>query len=73
VIVFTAACALAGFVILNVHPGTTLAIVGVALLGAALAGAVAFILRLGLGSQPEREREAQARDTFERTGNWPGD
>jgi len=29
--------------------------------------------RLGPESQPDRAREARARDEFERTGEWPAD
>ena len=30
-----------------------------------------IVLRLGPQSQPDREREARAREVFERTGEWP--
>jgi hypothetical protein len=31
------------------------------------------VVRLGPQSQPDREREALAREEFDRTGEWPAD
>jgi hypothetical protein len=39
-----------------------------------LVAVIALIVgRLGPESQPEREREAAAREEFDRTGRWPGE
>jgi hypothetical protein len=66
-------CGLAGFVLLNVPPNRTLELVGVGLLSIALLAGIVTIVRLGLGSESDREHEAQARELFERTGRWPGE
>jgi membrane protein implicated in regulation of membrane protease activity len=50
-----------------------LVIVGVVLLVVALVAAIAFTLRVGRRSQPDREREARAREAFDRTGEWPSE
>ncbi|MGA2470278.1 MAG: hypothetical protein ABSG64_06275 [Solirubrobacteraceae bacterium] len=69
-----AACGLAGFVILATHANNTLGAIGGVLLGGALLAAIAaIIVRLGPQSQPDRAREARAREEFERTGRWPND
>lgn len=48
--------------------------VGAVLLCGVLASAIALIVaRLGPQSQPDREREEQAREEFERTGRWPAE
>ena len=66
------AAGLAGFVLLAVPGSGTQEIVGTVLLAAMLVSVVALIVgRLGPQSQPEREREAQAREEFDRTGSWP--
>ena len=63
---------LAGFVILALHGSDALEAIGGVLLGGVLLVLVAMILlRLGPQSRPEREREARAREEFERTGEWP--
>ena len=72
-IALTAVCGLAGFVLLTAHPNGALVIVGVVLLVAALLAAVSVTLRLGRRSQPDREREARAREVFEQTGRWPSE
>lgn len=69
----TGACCLAGFVLLNLPQGGAVSIVGVALLCVALAVGIVAIVRVGVGSLADREREASARDHFERTGKWPRD
>lgn len=69
----TAIGGLAGFVLLTAAPSSALVIVGIALLGCSLFSAIAFTLRLGHRSLPDREREARAREIFEQTGRWPGD
>jgi hypothetical protein len=63
---------LSGFVILALHGSAALEAVGGVLLGGVLLFIVGLIvLRLGPQSQPDREREAWAREEFERTGEWP--
>jgi hypothetical protein len=65
---------LAGFVLLAVPDSGTLEIVGTVLLSVMLVAVIGLIVgRLGPQSQPEREREALAREEFERTGEWPAD
>jgi hypothetical protein len=65
---------LAGFVLLAVPDSGTLQIVGTVLLSIMLVAVIGLIVvRLGPQSQPEREREALAREQFERTGEWPAD
>ena len=73
VIAVTAACGLAGFLLLNVPQSGTPANIGVALLSFALLVAVVATVRAGRGSMADREREASAREHFERTGSWPGE
>jgi hypothetical protein len=63
---------LAGFVILALHGSDVLEVIGGLLLGGVLVVLIGLIvLRLGPQSQPDREREARAREEFERTGEWP--
>jgi len=65
---------LTGFVLLSVPGGGVQDVVGVVLLGGMLIAAIAVVVgRLGPQSQPEREREALAREEFDRTGEWPAD
>jgi hypothetical protein len=65
---------LAGFILLAIPDGGTAEIVGTVLLAGMLIAVIGLIVaRLGPQSQPEREREALARDEFERTGRWPAD
>jgi hypothetical protein len=65
---------LAGFVLLTVPGSATQEIVGTILLAGMLVCVVGLILlRLGPQSEPEREREQQAREEFDRTGSWPGE
>jgi hypothetical protein len=64
---------LAGFVALQID-GTGAAIAGVVLLSLVLAAAIGLIVaRLGPQSGPDREREALAREEFDRTGRWPAE
>jgi hypothetical protein len=65
---------LAGFVLLSV-PGSGLQeVIGCILLAILLVAVIGVVmLRLGPQSQPDREREAHARDEFDRTGEWPAD
>jgi hypothetical protein len=68
------ACGIAGFLILEAHTSDAVAVVGGVLLGGALVAAlVVIIVRLGPRSQPDRAREARAREEFERTGRWPSE
>ena len=63
---------LAGFVILALHGSDVLEVIGGLLLGGVLLVLVGLIvLRLGPQSLPDREREARAREEFDRTGEWP--
>jgi len=63
---------LAGFVILAIHGSDLLEATGGVLLGGVLLFVAGLImLRLGPQSQPDREREALAREEFARTGEWP--
>jgi hypothetical protein len=65
--------ALAGFVLLQI-PGSAPAIAGVGLLSLVLIAVFGVIVgRLGPQSGPDREREALAREEFDRTGRWPGE
>ena len=65
-------CGLAGFVILALHGSDLLEAIGGLLLGCALLVLIALILlRLGPQSGVDREREARAREEFERSGEWP--
>ena len=48
------------------------AVVGIAIVAAGVAVLVAnWWMRLAIGSQSERDREAEARERFSRTGRWP--
>lgn len=71
-IVAFAVAGFAGFVLLAVPGGAVQEIVGSVLLGVMLLAVVGVILlRLGPQSTPDREREAAAREEFDRTGEWP--
>jgi hypothetical protein len=64
---------LAGVVLLQLD-GTVVEAVGAVLLGIVLVAAIALIVgRLGPQSQPDRDREALAREQFDRTGRWPAE
>jgi hypothetical protein len=68
------ACAATGFAILATHSNNTIVAVGGVLLGGSLlAGIGVIIVRLGPQSQPDRAREARAREEFDRTGRWPSE
>ena len=70
-ILAAALASVAGVVLLQLHD-TLVEAIGAILLGAVLAGSIGLIVaRLGPQSQPDREREAAAREHFERTGRWP--
>jgi hypothetical protein len=71
-IALLSACSVTGFVILATHSNNTLVAIGGVLLGGSLlAGIGVIILQLGPQSQPDRAREARAREEFDRTGHWP--
>lgn len=68
------AAGLAGFVLLAVPGSGTQEIIGTILLASMLVFVIGVIvIRLGPQSQPEREREAWAREEFDRTGRWPAE
>jgi hypothetical protein len=65
---------LAGFVLLALPGGGLQQVIGSILLAIMLIVVIGLIvLRLGPQSQPDREREARAREEFDRTGEWPSD
>lgn len=73
-IAVTAVAGLAGFVLLAIPGGGTQEIIGTILLAGMLIAVIGVIVvRLGPQSQPEREREARAREEFDRTGSWPAE
>jgi hypothetical protein len=73
-IVLLSLAGLAGFVLLTI-PGSGLQeAIGCILLGILLVAVIGVVvLRLGPQSRPDREREARAREEFDRTGEWPTD
>lgn len=69
-------CALAtvaGVVLLQLHSAAAETVGAVLLCGVLAAAIVLIVGRLGPQSRPDREREALAREEFERTGRWPGE
>ena len=69
-----AVAGLAGFVLLAVPGSATQQIIGTILLAGMLVAVIGVILlRLGPESEPERVREVQAREEFDRTGEWPAE
>jgi hypothetical protein len=65
---------LAGFVLLALPGSGVQQVIGTALLAIMLVVVLGFVVvRLGPQSQPDREREALAREEFDRTGQWPAD
>ena len=65
---------LAGFVLLTVPGSATQEIIGTILLAGMLVAVIGVIVvRLGPQSDPERAREALAREEFDRTGEWPAE
>lgn len=67
-----AVAGLAGFVLLAVPGSSEQEIIGTILLvGVLIAVIGVIVLRLGPQSEPERAREASAREEFDRTGEWP--
>jgi hypothetical protein len=63
---------LGGFVILSTPATGALADLGTALLVFALLAMVGLLVNLlRPGAESDREREAWARDEFDRTGRWP--
>jgi hypothetical protein len=73
-IVLLSLAGLAGFVLLTI-PGSGLQeVIGCILLGILLVAVIGVVvLRLGPQSRPDREREARAREEFDRTGECPTD
>jgi hypothetical protein len=65
---------LAGFVLLALPGSGVQQVIGTVLLAIMLVVVLGFVVvRLGPQSQPDREREALAREEFDRTGQWPAD
>ena len=65
---------LAGFVLLALPGNGLQQVIGTVLLAIMLVVVLGFVaVRLGPQSQPDREREARAREEFDRTGEWPAD
>jgi hypothetical protein len=73
-IVTVGVAGLAGFVLLALPGGGVQQVIGTVLLAIMLVVVLGFVaVRLGPQSQPDREREARAREEFDRTGEWPAD
>ncbi len=69
----SAAATVTGLVLLGLR-GTAVEAVGAGLVGVVLVASIGLIVvRLGPQSAPDREREALAREEFERTGHWPAE
>ena len=69
-----AVAGIAGFVLLAVPGSGEQQIVGtILLIGVLVAVIGVIVLRLGPQSEPEREREAIAREEYDRTGEWPAE
>lgn len=65
---------LAGFVLLQLPGNSALQTVGAVLLLGVLFAVIGLVVGwLGPQSAPDREREALAREEFDRTGSWPAD
>jgi hypothetical protein len=65
---------LAGFVLLQLPGNGTLQSIGAVLLLGALFAVIGLVVGwLGPQSRPDREREALAREEFDRTGSWPSE
>ena len=65
---------LAGFVLLQLPGDSALQAVGAVLLLGVLFAVIGLVVGwLGPQSRPDREREALAREEFDRTGFWPVD
>ena len=73
-VVIVGLAGLAGFVLLAVPGSGAQQVVGSILLAVMLVVVIWTIVgRLGPTSQPDREREALARDEYDRTGEWPAE
>ncbi len=73
-IVVLSVAGLAGFVLLALPGSGFQQVIGTVLLAIMLVVVLGFVaVRLGPQSQPDREREARAREEFDRTGEWPAD
>ncbi len=71
-IVVLGLCGLAGFVLLALPTDAVEQVIGTILLAFMLVVVIGIVVvRLGPQSQPDREREAHAREEFDRTGRWP--
>ncbi len=71
-IVLVSLSGLVGFVLLALPGSGAQQVIGSFLLAIMLVVVVWLIVaRLGPQSQPDREREAAAREEFDRTGEWP--
>lgn len=73
-IVALSVAGLAGFVLLALPGSGVQQVIGTVLLAIMLVVVLGFVaVRLGPQSEPDREREALAREEFDRTGEWPAD
>jgi hypothetical protein len=73
VIVAMVLATVAGLALLEIDSTVTEAVGAVLVLGVILLVIGVTVVRLGPQSQPERDREARAREEFDRTGRWPVD
>ena len=73
-IVALSVAGLAGFFLLALPGSGVQQVIGTVLLAIMLVVVLGFVaVRLGPQSEPDREREALAREEFDRTGEWPAD
>ncbi len=73
-IVTVGVAGLAGFVLLALPGSGVQQVIGTVLLAIMLVVVLGFVaVRLGPQSRPDREREARAREEFDRTGEWPAE
>jgi hypothetical protein len=62
-----------GLALLQLDSTLVEAVGAVLVVGVLLIAIGLTVARLGPQSQPERDREAQAREEFDRTGRWPAE
>jgi hypothetical protein len=70
-IAFPGAIAVGGVIVMIASGGGGVLALGAVLVGAAAAVAFAdLLMRLGISSETDRQREEQARRRYDRTGSW---